>query len=116
MGHLLRQKKEKERERDMTKEKEEDKDPYLPSKKCKIRSSKTRNIPSVSPFPPSPSNILPSIRSGFDQVPISCKPLFGLATYVTKVCYTLPTHKSTYQLQSRKKVVKNFDHGEDYTP
>ena len=67
--------------------------PILPLKRVEIRGSnkKTKNSLSVSPFPPSPLNILPSIRSGFDQVPTSYEPLFGSAKQVTKVCYTLPT-------------------------
>ena len=73
--------------------------PIPPLKRVEIRGSnkKTKNFLSVSPFPPSPLNILPSIRSGFDRVPTSCEPLFGSATQVTKVCYTLPTQNSTYQ-------------------
>jgi len=46
-------------------------------KSCKIRS---KNFPSASPFPPSPLKILPSIRSGFDQIPTSYEPLFGSTT------------------------------------
>ena len=95
--------------------KKERQDPYL--KRVEIRGSnkKTKNSLSVSPFPPSPLNILPSIRSGFDQVPTSCEPPFSSATQVTKVCYTLPTQNSTYQPQSRKKMVKLSDHDEDHT-
>ena len=59
-------------------------------------NKKTRNSRSVSPFPPSPLNTLPSIRLGFDRVPTSCEPLFGSASQVTKVCYILPTQNSTY--------------------
>ena len=47
---------------------------------------------------PSPLNICDSIRSEFDQVPTSCEPLFGSATQVIKVCHTLSTHNSRYQL------------------
>ena len=67
--------------------------PIPPLKRVEIRGSnkKTKIFLSVSPFPPSPLNILPSIRSGFDQVPTFCEPLFGSATQITKVCYTLPT-------------------------
>ena len=70
-----------------------------PLKRVEIRGSnkKTKNFLSVSPFPPSPLNILSSIRSGFDRVPTSWEPLFGSATQVTKVCYILPTQNSTYQ-------------------
>ena len=92
--------------------------PLPPLKRVEIRSSnkKTTNVLSVSPFPPSPLNTPPSIRSGFDRVPTSCEPLFGLATQITKVCYTLPTQNSTYQPYSRKKMIKISDHGEDHTP
>ena len=79
-------------------------------------NKKTKCFLSVSPFPPSPLNILPSIRTGFDRETTSCEPLFGLATQVTKVCYTLPTQNSTYQPYSRKKMIKISDHGEDHTP
>jgi len=83
--------------------------PIPPLKIIEIRSSnkKTKNSLSVSPF---------SIRSGFDRVPTSCEPLFGSATQITKVCYTLPTQNSTYQPYSRKKMIKISDHGEDHTP
>ena len=40
---------------------------------------------------PSPLNIYDSIRSEFDQVPTSRKPLFGSAMQVIKVCHTLLT-------------------------
>ena len=74
-------------------EKKRETRPIPPLKRVEIRGSnkKTKNFLSVSPFAPSPLNILPSIRSGFDRVPTSCEPLFGSATQVTKVCYTLPT-------------------------
>ena len=80
--------------------------PISPLKRVEIRGSKDQNSLSVSPFPPSPLNISPFKRSGFDRVPTSYEPLFGSATQVTKVCYTLPTQNSTYQPYSRKKMVK----------
>ena len=46
---------------------------------------------------PSPLDICDSIRSEFDQVPTSCKPLFGSAAHVIKVCHTLSTDNSKYQ-------------------
>ena len=65
----------------------------------KKRSSNkmTKCFLSVSSFPPSPLNILPSLRSGFDRVPTSCEPFFGSVTQITNVCHTLPTQNSTYQ-------------------
>jgi len=67
--------------------------PIPPLKRVEIRGSnkKTKNFLIVSPFPPSPLNTSPSIRSGFDRVPTICEPLFESATLITKVCYTLPT-------------------------
>ena len=53
-----------------------------------------RKCESISP---SPLNICDSIRSEFDQVPTSCKPLFGSAAHVIKVCHTLSTDNSKYQ-------------------
>ena len=92
MGHLLK----KKLEQKQWKEKKETR-PIPPLKRVEIRGSKDQNSLSVSPFPPSPRNILPSIRSGFYRVPTSCEPLLGSAPQVTKVCYTLPTQNSTYQ-------------------
>ena len=82
MGHLLKKKKKKKKEKETS--------PIPPLKRVQIRSSnkKTKSSLSVSPFPPSPLNILPFKRSGFDRVPTSCQPLFGSATQVTKLCYT----------------------------
>ena len=100
MGHLLK-KQTWQRSNERKKEKKKETRPIPPLKKVekKIRSSnkKIKSSLSVSPFYPSPLNILPSIRSGFDRVPTSCEPLFSSATKVTKVCYTLPTQNSTYQ-------------------
>ena len=83
----------------MKKKEKKETRPIPPLKRVEIRSSnkKTENFLSVSPFHPSPLNTSPSIRSGFDRVPTSCEPLFGSATQVTKVCYTLHTQNSRYQ-------------------
>jgi hypothetical protein len=70
----------------------------------------------VSPFSPSSLNIIPSIRSEFDRVPISCKPLFGSATKVTKVCNTLPTYELHISALEVGISWSISDHGEDYTP
>ena len=72
---------------------------HISIQKTFARSSnkKTKDFLCVCPFPPSPLIIISSIRSGFDWVPTTCEPLFGSATQVTKVCYTLPTQNSTYQ-------------------
>jgi hypothetical protein len=90
VGHLLK-KLDKEAKKERKRKKETR--PIPPLKRVEIRSSneKTRDVLSVSPFPPSPLNILPSIRSGFDQVHTSCEPLFGSVTQGTKVRCTLPT-------------------------
>ena len=63
------------------KERERETRPIPPLKRDEIRgwNKKTKNFLSVSPFPPSPLNTSPSIRSGFDRVPTSCEPLFGSA-------------------------------------
>ena len=85
VGHLL---KKKTRAEVIKKDKT-----HTSTQKSWNRSSnkKTKCFLSVSPFPPSPLNFLPSIRSGFDRVSTSCEPLFGSATQVTKVRCTLPT-------------------------
>jgi hypothetical protein len=70
----------------------------------------------VSPFSPSSLSIIPSIRSEFFRIPISCGPLFNSATKLTKVCNTLPTyelHKSALKVGRRWSIA---DHGDDYTP
>ena len=82
-------KKTRQRNKERKKNKKETR-PIPPLKRVEIRSSnkRTKCFLRMSPFPPSPLNILPSIRLGFDWVPTSCKPLFGSATQVTKLCYT----------------------------
>ena len=74
MGHL-------KKKWSRSSEKKRETRPIPPLKRVEIRSSnkKTKYFLSVSPFPPSPLNILPSIRSRFDRVPTSCEPLFGSA-------------------------------------
>ena len=64
--------------------------PIPPLKRVEIRAQikRPKNSLSVSPFPSSPLKFLPSIRSGFDQVPTSYEQLFGSATQITKVCYS----------------------------
>ena len=86
MGHLLKKTEAKRRRRRRQ-------DPYLPLRELKLgaQMKRTKCFISVSPFPPSSLNILPSIRSGFDRVHTSCEPLFGSATQVTKVRCTLST-------------------------
>jgi hypothetical protein len=83
------------KERD-AKRKEETKTHTSPKIQKRGVQIKDQNFQSVCPFSPSALNIIPSIRLGFDRVPISCEPLFGLATQVTKVCYTLPTHETPH--------------------
>ena len=75
MGYLLYRKMELKAMKKKTR-------PIPPLKRVEIRGSnkKTKKFLSVSPFPPSPLNTSPSIRSGFDQVSTSCEPLFGSAT------------------------------------